>query len=145
MAPNAPVIFVIEDERVSAELIQIYFQELGYVVRVAHRADDAFALAEAGHPDILITDMLLDGPESGLGVARRFREMYPRLPIMLTSGLPREDIQAAADEIADVLVLPKPVRLSELRATIEGLLSANDGAAADGAAAARNDLRAAAE
>ncbi|MGI9037760.1 MAG: response regulator transcription factor [Gemmatimonadota bacterium] len=130
MLAKRPVIFVVEDEPVSAELIQIYFEELGYEVLVAHSAAEAAALAVRRDPDILITDMLLDGPESGLSVARRFREQYPELPIMLTSGLPQDDIRAAVAEIPGVHALPKPVRLSGLRETIDGLLRE---VAADGA------------
>lgn len=131
MLAKRPVILVIEDEPVSAELMKIYFEEVGYEVLVAHSAVGATDLAERREPDILITDMLLDGTESGLSVARRFREKYPLLPIMLTSGLPRDDIQAAAAEIPHVHVLPKPVRLSSLRVTIDVLL--RDRAADDGA------------
>lgn len=119
MSGDAPVLFVVEDEPVTAELIQLYFQNLGYDVSIARSGSSAKSLGERRRPDALVTDMLLEGAESGLSVARYYREKFPDLPIILTSGFPEAEIQAASSMIADVTVLPKPVRLSRLRAALE--------------------------
>ena len=122
--PGSRILFVVEDDPSAAELVQIYFEEFGYVVRVAHDADAARALAAGPEPSALVTDLFLAGPESGLAVARWYRDRFPDLPILITSGVPAGQIEEAASSIRGARVVPKPLRLSELRSTIESLVEA---------------------
>lgn len=119
--PGSRILFVVEDDPSAAELIQIYFEEFGYDVHVAHDADAARALAAEREPSALVTDLFLEGPESGLAVARWYRERFPALPVLLTSGLPAGQIEDAAESIGGARVVPKPIRLSHLRTVIEEL------------------------
>lgn len=130
-ATQRPLLLVVEDEETAAEMTQIYFEEMGYRVLVASSAAAALALAESDAPDVLLTDVLLHGSASGLKVARQLRENHPALPIFITSGLPEDAVRAAARTITDVAVIPKPVRLSKIKAMIDGALARAGGSAAD--------------
>lgn len=83
----------------AAEMTRIYFEEMGYRVLFASSAAAALAMAESEAPDVLLTDLLLPGIESGLNVARQLRKNHPALPIFITSGLPEDAIRAAARTI----------------------------------------------
>lgn len=120
--PGPATLLVVEDEPLTAEMLQTYFERLSFVVLVAHSADDALRLTATREPDALITDLLLRGSESGLSLARRLRERFPELPIILTSGLPETEVNAAATDLPDVIVAPKPVRLARLRELVESCL-----------------------
>ena len=126
MNDTAPILFVVEDEPVTAELVQIYFEDLGFQVFVAHSGRVARELGERRRPDALITDLLLEGGESGLDVARHYRERYPALPILLISGFPNSELEAASTMIEHLEVFPKPVRLATLRAALESLMEGSE-------------------
>jgi CheY-like chemotaxis protein len=63
--------------------------------------------------DLLFSDVVMPGGMSGLDLARRVRELYPRLRIVLTTGYAAELLNGGGEDL-DVQVLRKPYRQAEL-------------------------------
>ncbi|MEA2536953.1 MAG: two-component system, cell cycle sensor histidine kinase and response regulator CckA [Chloroflexota bacterium] len=89
-SPAAPVggsesILLLEDDASVRDLVTTVLQELGYDLSVATRPSEAFALADARHFDLLVSDVVM--PEmTGDAVAARLRESQPGLPVVFMSG-----------------------------------------------------------
>ena len=75
--------------------------------------------------DILLSDVLLPGPMDGFALAKRARALWPRLPIVLISGLALAN--PPADMLSDPLVrlLGKPFTIAALMRAFSELLHSN--------------------
>ena len=77
------------------------------------------------HPDIdlVLTDVVLPGGESGADLQKELAKCKPRLPVCLMSGfaLPASDTHALPE--VDAPLLNKPFRQSELAEKIGSLLA----------------------
>jgi len=83
------VIFVVEDELMTQEVLQLALEEGGFAVSAASSGDQAMAMLEAQSPEFraLITDVNLSpGKLTGWDVARRARELNPDLPVVYMTG-----------------------------------------------------------
>lgn len=113
-------ILVCDNEDVLRGLIAASLDGLGHDLVEARNGDEALALANARHPDLVLLDMMMPG-KSGLEVVREIREVpeLQRVPIvMLTARTQAEDRAAAADAGATHF-LAKPFRPAELIAVVD--------------------------
>jgi CheY-like chemotaxis protein len=95
-------------------------EQLGHRVQVVGSARAAMELLDGGaRPDLVFSDIVMAGDLNGLGLARRIRETWPSLPVLLTTGYSRE-AEAIGDEFA---VLAKPYQLSDLGAALQAAAS----------------------
>jgi CheY-like chemotaxis protein len=93
--------------------------DLGHQVIEASSAAQALEFLRTGATaDRVITDYLMPAM-NGAVLAREIRVTRPSLPILLATGYAK----LAGHAIADVPLLPKPFRQSELVAIIERLIS----------------------
>lgn len=78
-------ILLVEDD------IDLRFGLVGILKRAGHRVieaddgEDGLALITKAHPDVVISDMVMDGME-GISTVLTVRETYPELPILAISG-----------------------------------------------------------
>ena len=82
-------VFVVEDDFIIQETLQVALQNGGYEVATASSGEEAVAMLEAEAPDIrvLITDVNLSpGKLTGWDVAKRARELKPDVPIVYING-----------------------------------------------------------
>lgn len=104
LQPAPTRILVVEDEVLIRALVAEELRDAGFVVIEAGQADEAWSyLAADGQADLLFTDIHMPGSMDGLQLARRVRERYPMLPIILTSS-----ILEPVDARALGRFLPKP-------------------------------------
>ncbi|HVZ19178.1 MAG TPA: response regulator [Terriglobales bacterium] len=78
-------ILVVEDEAVILQTLQLILQQHGYEARVAHDAQEAFAIAPGFKPDILLCDIHLPDVD-GIRVALRIKREVPFCRVVLLSG-----------------------------------------------------------
>ena len=61
--------------------------ELGFESVVAHSAKEALErLAGGDKPKLVFSDIVMPGGISGIELARKVRDRFPELPILLTTG-----------------------------------------------------------
>ncbi|HYD68628.1 ATP-binding protein [Azospirillum sp.] len=109
----------VEDDAIVGNMTAAALTELGYTVVRAGNADEALAvLAEVDGVDVLFTDVVLPGGQSGIDLAREARRRVPDLPVVLATGY--SESFAGAESLP---VLPKPYRLEALVAALESAMA----------------------
>ncbi|MEQ8484475.1 MAG: ATP-binding protein [Pseudomonadales bacterium] len=120
-AEDATVLVVEDDELVRAFALR-QLQRLGYRVIGAADAAEALALLKRTGPiDLLFTDVVMPGGQSGLDLANAVRAAYPDLPVLLTSGY-SDDALGGGELPTGMHLLPKPYRQQTLAAMVRRVL-----------------------
>ncbi len=115
--PSSLSIAVVEDHRALNEVFVDYLESLGSQVFGCFSAEDLDELFARRRVDLLILDVNLPG-EDGISIAKRYREAYPFISIiMLTVKASVKDKILGYESGAD-MYLPKPVSAEELGAAV---------------------------
>lgn len=109
---------MVDDEQLSAMVMQMFLEELGHTVRIASSPQEAIECASDLNPSVLVTDHLLGSGMNGIQLAERIRADHPELRTFLVSGLPRDRLQEELDAAAGIRCFTKPVDLDELAEAI---------------------------
>ena len=118
--PKGNTLLVVDDEQEVRELMaQVLCQE-GYNVLQADGAVEALRLATAATIHLLLTDFSMPGTD-GLELARRFRALCPKAPVLMVSGS-LADIDSRAHDLNYFGILGKPFAIGELVSKVRGLL-----------------------
>ncbi len=92
---------------------------LGYRTAEAESGQQAIEILERGEPiDLVFSDVVMPGGISGFDLARRIRERWPKLKILLTSGYAPSDEGRMDDDVADYEILSKPYSQATLAQAI---------------------------
>lgn len=111
-------VLIVEDDTFVAELAADMFSELGFESSRAHSAKEALEMVAAGEkPKLVFSDVVMPGGITGIELARKLRERFPELPILLTTGY-SEQISATQG----FPVLQKPYELKGLAGAVGDLL-----------------------
>jgi len=111
-------VLVVEDDTFVAELAAGMLHELGFESTVTHSAKEALdRLASGEKPKVVFTDIVMPGGITGVELARKVRERFPELPILLTTGYSE---QVASN--GGFPVLQKPYELKALANALGKLL-----------------------
>jgi len=110
-------ILIVEDDLVLSALMKDLIEGFGYDVAVAVsclQAEDI--LREEGEFNLLLTDVRMRGGFDGFELAKRAREMYPRISVLYISG----NANYSPEEMGEVPapILQKPVRPAVLEESI---------------------------
>jgi DNA-binding response OmpR family regulator len=113
-------ILLVEDDHKAARLLARGLEEEGYVVTVAHDAQDIDARSLAGC-DLAILDWMLPGKD-GITLCREWRQRGLQLPVLMLTAR-----DAVADRITGLNTgaddyLTKPFEFDELLARVRALL-----------------------
>ncbi|WP_051341263.1 hybrid sensor histidine kinase/response regulator [Azospirillum halopraeferens] len=93
----------------------------GFEVATAEHGVAALEILEGGAEiDVVVSDVIMPYGVSGFDLARRVRERWPDIPVLLTSGYSPESLATMGAE-ADAAVLPKPYTPDRLAARIRDL------------------------
>lgn len=105
-------ILVAEDDNEIAEMVGQMLSELGYDSTRAPNGSAALSRLENGaKPDALLSDMVMPGEVDGLELARRARQIHPKLPVVLVTGY---SPAAGAAAEAGLPLLRKPFTMEQL-------------------------------
>ncbi len=113
-------VLVVDDDVETVKLVKLYLNRDGYHVLTAHDGTDALRLAREKHPDLIVLDLMLPGPD-GLEVTRKIRSESEVPIIMLTAKTTEHDRIAGLNLGADDYV-PKPFSPRELAARVRAVL-----------------------
>ncbi|MEO0984172.1 MAG: ATP-binding protein [Cyanobacteria bacterium J06639_14] len=121
------LILLAEDNEATTKTVSRYLSAKGYCVIVANSGQDAITLAQSRHPDLILMDIQMPGMD-GLEATHQIRRdpSLVKVPVLAMTALAmtgdRERCLAAGAND----YLRKPVKLQELVATIQRLLSVNN-------------------
>ncbi len=121
----ASILFV-DDEPLTRKLLTQAAQILGHIGLTASTEEEALNLANDMRPDLIVTDVNLNGKRS-LDLIDQLRQAPKTkgIPIVTLSALDPVEIQAEAAARGAVASLEKPIRLQTLLEVIRAYAPAN--------------------
>ncbi len=113
-------ILIVDDDTAIMEAVEEYLNILNYDVKSASNADEALKILDSFKPDIVLTDIMMQGMD-GLELTRRIKESF-ETDVMVMTGYSaaysyEEAIQAGAGDF-----IFKPFRFEELNLRIKRVL-----------------------
>ena len=117
-------ILIVDDDPAIQLLFEQFLKTKGFNPRVAVDGLDALLSMKEQVPDLIITDIVMDGMD-GLALIREVRNEHPDMPIIAISGGRRAmsiDFELSAAKYGANEFLEKPVLLDDLFRSIQSLL-----------------------
>lgn len=109
-------ILIIDDDRASCSLLRELFQSQGWEAETAQTPERALELASNERFDVLLSDINLGGPTSGIDLLKHLRGECPVI-LMTGYGTLETAIEAAREGAWDII--SKPFKPQELIALVE--------------------------
>jgi Response regulator containing CheY-like receiver, AAA-type ATPase, and DNA-binding domains len=101
----------------------------GFVVTEAESESQAMELVEKENFDIIVTDLVMDNPDSGFSLAYHIKKKNPNVPIIIVSTANSKfglDFSVSSESERRWMkcdaMLPKPLRFEQLLAECQRLL-----------------------
>jgi CheY-like chemotaxis protein len=112
---------IVDDDRTMNSLLQTLLELDGFSVVLCPRGDEVLSTATAQKPDVILMDLHI-GEADGVDLLRQIRQRpeLKSLPVVMSSGMDREDECMAAGANAFVL---KPYPPDQLSSTLKKVLS----------------------
>jgi signal transduction histidine kinase/CheY-like chemotaxis protein len=111
------LVLLVDDNEDVREASAQLLASTGCLVRQADSASEAFTLLKEGlSPDLLITDIVMPGGQTGVDLARRARTLQPELRIVLVTGY---SDAAASAQAQGFPVIRKPYDLASLARALD--------------------------
>jgi len=120
---NLPPILIVDDDPRQLEMFSLFLRDLPYPIRTARSSKETFAILQEQPPALIVLDVAM--PEiSGLEVLRAIRSnpQYNDTKVLILTAIPTA-VSGADAALADG-VFSKPISLTQLVQTIQGLLAA---------------------
>jgi len=115
-------VLLVEDEPAVFDVTQIALIDAGHQVVPARDGAEALELIRCGTPfDLLLSDVVLPGPLSGVDIARAVRKLRPGAPVLLASGY-AADVLATHGATSEFEMLHKPYAQADLLRRIAALV-----------------------
>jgi cyclic di-GMP phosphodiesterase len=114
-------ILVVDDEEMIRELLSSALQQENYICHLATNVEEAFAVLETRHIDLVISDIMMPG-RSGVDLLRDLKKVDPETAVLMITGLSdmntaMECIHLGADDY-----LTKPFGVSRVMLTVRNLI-----------------------
>lgn len=115
-------IMVIDDEKIVGDMAKISLEQEAYMVETFLNAEPALARLKEERFDVVVTDYKMKGID-GMEVLRTVKKLYPETKVIMITAFANLDaaIEALRAEVHDFF--PKPVKIKELKASIQRALS----------------------
>lgn len=120
--PEAPLVAVLEDDRLQLAALEMLLQEWGYSTAVGGSQTELQGELAGRQPDLIITDLHLPGGQSGPDLVQALRARYgSAVPALLLTGDGTAEARRKA-EAAGMALLGKPAMPARLRRAVEQAL-----------------------
>ena len=114
------VLLVVEDDKDMRRLLCDELWGEGYQLREASNGEEGLAAVMRAAPDLIVTDLKM--PAGGFEYVHRLRISAPTCPIIVMTAFGDAQTKDEAMKSGATAYFDKPVRLSELKATVKQLL-----------------------
>ena len=117
-------ILAIEDSQALRRLYETVLRRFGYELVLAESGEAGIEAARRIQPDLIILDMLLPDIH-GTRVAQRLREegILAVAPLIITSGVSKEDTEAVAGSLGAAAWVSKPFDIGTMLETLQNALA----------------------
>jgi DNA-binding NtrC family response regulator len=114
-------IMIIDDEKIVGDMAKMALEKEGYIVETFTNADPALERLKNEGFDVVVTDFKMKGID-GMEVLRRVKKLYPKTKVIMITAFANLDtaIEALRGDVHDFF--PKPVKIKELKASIQRAL-----------------------
>lgn len=116
VSSSAMRVLLVEDEAIVRKSLVRQLKHFGLDVLAVGSGAEALVAVEVQVPDLVLSDLTMPGMD-GLALARRLRERYPALRMVIMSGNVPEELQPELAAL-DLARLDKPFGEQELRAVL---------------------------
>jgi DNA-binding response OmpR family regulator len=106
-------VLIVDDEENQVRALTIGLRLEGFEVGVARDAESALHVLRIEPADIAVLDLMMPGT-NGMELARRIRDLYPEVRVVLTSAYHLSERQLTRADCGVVGFVPKPYVLAEL-------------------------------
>lgn len=112
---------VIDDEKIVGSMAKRSLEQDGYEVETFLNGESALARLKEKSFDVVITDLKMKGID-GLEILRTVKQLYPGTVVIMITAFANLDvaIEALRDDVHDFF--PKPVKIKDLKASIQKAL-----------------------
>jgi two-component system NtrC family sensor kinase len=122
---SAATVLLVEDNKDVAEATTAMLESLGCTVKHAMAAEPALDMLTAGEKiDLVLSDIVMPGGIDGVELARKLRDRFPSMAVLLTTGYSKA-AQKAANEMFPILL--KPYQIEALQQAIGEAVSKVNG------------------
>ena len=140
MSDSKPVILLVDDDPDILKLVSMRLSASGYDVQAVDSAHTAFAALATSCPQVVITDLKMDGMD-GMALFEAIRNTAPTLPVIILTAHGTIPEAVAATKRGVFGFLPKPFDNQALLAQVAQALKLSAGMRANGTASADDDWR----
>ncbi|HVY18601.1 MAG TPA: MASE4 domain-containing protein [Bauldia sp.] len=120
---NGEMVLAVEDVAALRRVVVRQLTDLGYRVLEAENAADALEVLAKEKVDLLFTDVILAGGQTGFDLARAARARWPNLKVVFTSGFPDNKLGNGSGPAATGKLLGKPYRKEDLAKALRAALA----------------------
>ncbi|MBF0525954.1 MAG: response regulator, partial [Deltaproteobacteria bacterium] len=117
--PLKPRIMIVEDDEISAALLNHTIERLGYIVCcIVRSGEEAFEKAETDLPDLILMDILLAGRVDGIEAAKRIQSNL-EIPVVFATAYDDQEKLDRAKLSNPVGYILKPYNDRQIKVSIE--------------------------
>lgn len=115
-------VMIIDDEKIVGDMAKMSLEREGYLVETFLNGESALARLKEERFDVVVTDLKMKGID-GMEVLKTVKELYPDTKVIMITAFANLDtaIEALRGDVHDFF--PKPVKIKELKVSIERALS----------------------
>ena len=129
---QSATILVVEDDEAVREIVVLHLRDFGYTVLEAGDGSQALKRAqEAGHLDMVLTDVVLPGTMRGKELVQHLNDISPGLKVLFMSGYTENAIVHHGKLDDGVQLLSKPFKRDQLARKVAEVLGRGDEADSD--------------
>jgi DNA-binding NtrC family response regulator len=124
---SAPVVLIVDDQRVVLRVYALALESAGYQVRVADSADAALESVRLDKPDAVVVDLTMPYI-NGMGLLYRLREVAPQIPVAMITGMANVGEETRGE--LDALGIPlhfKPLAPAQIADVVKSLVGTSRG------------------
>jgi CheY-like chemotaxis protein len=120
-----PKILVIDDDARDRELLATVLEERGYEVILADTGGTGLMLCHRRDPDAVVLDLHMPGID-GRRILRQLRTLHPALPVVVFSGVSKEEVQQEMLDHGATAFIQKAFSLDQLGLALQEVLPSPD-------------------
>ncbi|MBV9467872.1 MAG: response regulator [Abitibacteriaceae bacterium] len=124
MSEISKKVLVVDDEEAICRALQLFLEQKGFEVALAHTGMAALSHVATTLPDLILLDVMMPGMD-GLQVLQRLKEdeRTKSIPVVILSAAAElQDLQKGWDKGTDVY-LTKPIQMDQLASMVECILN----------------------